>query len=209
MRIRRPASASSSQARARMTTMRNAMMAATRASASSSWKYFSKSFIGRSYCPAADATARASMQTQRGLDVAHHRDQARAEVVLELTLLHHERGHDAVEGDDLAVHRAAHRHADRMHLAAQLAARGAEAARADVLERLVDRRAVLAVRLRLLHFHVVQHRLALGGRAGGEEGAADDRVRDRHGGADVGQGGDAVAAAAGLDIDHGEAVADA
>ena len=30
-------------------------------------------------------------------------DQARADVVLELALLHHERRHAAVEGDDLAV----------------------------------------------------------------------------------------------------------
>src|SRR6185503_557085 len=77
------------------------------------------------------------MKTQRGLDVAHHGDQARPEIVFELALLHHESGDDAVERHDLAVHRAAHRRAHGVDLAAQLAGARAEAARADVVERLV------------------------------------------------------------------------
>src|SRR5262245_39725651 len=91
-----------------------------------------------------------SVNAQRRLDVAHHGDEARAEVVLELPLLHHERRHDAVEGHDLAVHVAAHRRADGVDLAAQLARADAEAAAADLVQRLVDRRAVLLVRLGLL-----------------------------------------------------------
>src|SRR5258705_13290991 len=98
------------------------------------------------------------MQTQRSFDITYHGDQARPEVVLELAFLRHERRYATVEGDDLAVDGAAHGHADRVDLAAQLAHRGAEAARADVLERLVDRRAVFAMRLGVLHLHLVEHR---------------------------------------------------
>src|SRR5258705_11342604 len=149
------------------------------------------------------------MQTQRSFELPYHGDQARAEILLELAFLRHERGHAAVEGDDLAVDGAAHRHADRVDLAAQLAHRSAEAARADVLERLVDRGPEFAVRLGVLHLQLVEERFALGRRAGGEEGAADHRLRDRHRGADVGQRGHAVAAAAGLDVDHVQPVANA
>src|SRR5690606_13027247 len=75
----------------------------------------------------ADATAR-SVQAERRLDIALHGDEARTDVVLELALLHEVGGHAAVEGDDLAVDGAAHRHADREVLAPELAEQGAEAA---------------------------------------------------------------------------------
>src|SRR5690606_33426108 len=92
------------------------------------------------------------------LDVAHHGDQARPQVLLELALPGAERRDGAVEGDDLAVHGAAHGRADGRHLAAQLAHGDAEPAQADVLERLVDRRTEPAVGLGLLHLDLVQHR---------------------------------------------------
>src|SRR5258705_5775271 len=106
--------------------MRNAVIEAALASASSSWKYLSNSLIGVPPMPIATCRL-ASVQPQRGLDVAHHRHQARPEVVFQLPLLHHERRHDAVEGDELAVDPAAHRHAHRVHLPAHLALGGAEA----------------------------------------------------------------------------------
>src|SRR5512147_692275 len=97
------------------------------------------------------AQCRPSVHPQGGLDIAHHRHQARGDIVLELALFQDEGGHGAVEGHHLAVHGAAHRHADGVHLAPDLAQRHAKAAAADVLERLVDLRPVLAVHLRLLH----------------------------------------------------------
>src|SRR5712671_2077152 len=142
-RTRRPATACSTQATIRMTTMRPPRVSASRASSSSPYKYERKSL----------------MQAQRSFDVADHGHEARPEIVLERAFLRHERRHAAVERDDLAVHGAAHRHAHGVDLAAQLAHRGAEAARADVLQRLVDRRPVLAVRLGLLDLHLVEHRL--------------------------------------------------
>src|SRR5882672_11971219 len=133
-RISRLASAWTIQATTRMTRMRR------RASARGSPRH-----------PACRCTkVDLSVQAQRCLNVADHGYQARPEIVLELAFLRHERRHAAVEGDDLAVDGAAHRHAHRVDLTAQLAHRGAEAARADVLEGLVDRGAVFAVRFRVL-----------------------------------------------------------
>jgi len=57
-------------------------------------------------------------------------------VFLQLALLQHEGGHAAVECDDLAVHAAPHRHADRVHFAPQVAVRDAIALAADFLQAL-------------------------------------------------------------------------
>src|SRR5262249_24710017 len=103
------------QASSRMTTMRETRTMSVRASSSRLPKNLRKLSSSR------------LVQAEGGFDIPHHRHQARSDVVLELALLHHEGGYGAVEGDDLAVHRAPHRHADGEHLALELAEGSAEA----------------------------------------------------------------------------------
>src|SRR5579883_606410 len=140
-------------------------------------------------------------------DRAGEADEAGAELLLEPLARDEEGGPAAIDRHEPRAVRKRQRRADGIDVVLPFAEGGAEAALLDGADRLLDAAAQPRPFGRMTAGDVVEEIVALALGKPGEEGAPHRRRGDGNARADIEAKREGVAAAAGLEIDHAEAVA--